>query len=379
MPKVSVILTSLNDEEFIRESIESILNQTFFDLELIIVDDSSSDRSWEIISSYKDSRIRCFRNEKRMRAIYGINKALTEVSRGKYIAIHHSDDVWEQTKLEKQVQYLEDNPSIGAVFTWLQIIDEHGIEFPDAWSHQENRSRWSWLRDLFYERNYLAHPSVLIRKICYEEVGLYRYGIVQSNDAEMWCRLLLKFPIYIIEERLTKHRLFSDQSNTSSKRVDTLIRLHNEWNIIRNHFLVINSFEELLLIFPDLAPYRRNSGFNIKFLLAITCVNFKSSPAAMQLGLSWLFELIGDEDQSKQIRALYSFDYHDLIKLTGTVDVYGFEERIKKNAALSERDAALLERDAALLERDAALLGINAVHQSLIWRLTAPIRFFLGD
>ena len=128
MPKVSIILTSYNHEKYINETIDSILNQTFTDYELIIWDDASSDNSWQIIQSYTDPRIKIFRNNETRRGIYGINKAISEIASGNYIAIHHSDDVWEIDKLQKQIDFLDNNPEYGAVFTWAQIIDENGIE-----------------------------------------------------------------------------------------------------------------------------------------------------------------------------------------------------------------------------------------------------------
>ena len=104
-PKVSVILTSFNHAKYLREAIDSVLNQTFTHFELIIWDDASSDNSWEIIQSYQDPRIKAFRNDVQRRGIYGINKAISEVAQGEFIAIHHSDDVWEFAKLDKQIAY----------------------------------------------------------------------------------------------------------------------------------------------------------------------------------------------------------------------------------------------------------------------------------
>lgn len=103
MSKVSIILTSFNHAKYLREAIESALNQTFSDFELIIWDDASTDDSWEIIQSYSDPRIKSFRNDVRRRGIYGINRAISEVAEGEYIAIHHSDDVWELNKLALRI------------------------------------------------------------------------------------------------------------------------------------------------------------------------------------------------------------------------------------------------------------------------------------
>ncbi len=113
-PKVSIHLSSYNHERFIRQSIESALNQTFDDFELVIKEDASTDSSWEIIQSYTDPRIKTYRNL--VNREKGFNSYFPEF-RGKYIAIHHSDDVWELNKLEKQVEFLDTHPQIGAVFS----------------------------------------------------------------------------------------------------------------------------------------------------------------------------------------------------------------------------------------------------------------------
>ncbi|MBK7953301.1 MAG: glycosyltransferase family 2 protein [Candidatus Accumulibacter sp.] len=149
MPKVSVILTSFNHAQFIGESIESVLNQSFGDFELIIWDDASADGSWEMIHTFPDRRIRSFRNSRNEGPVFGVNKAISEVATGQYIAIHHSDDVWEPDKLQQQVPVLDAHPEIGAVFTWVKIIDENGCENSDGWFNQEFRSRSKWLNSLF--------------------------------------------------------------------------------------------------------------------------------------------------------------------------------------------------------------------------------------
>ena len=127
MPKVSVILTSYNHEKYICEAIESALDQTFSDFELIIIDDCSSDHSWDLINQYSDSRIKAHRNEVNDGGVVGVNRAISEWTRGEYIAIHHSDDVWELDKLEKQVAFLDAHADIGAVFTDAFPIAEDGV------------------------------------------------------------------------------------------------------------------------------------------------------------------------------------------------------------------------------------------------------------
>jgi glycosyltransferase involved in cell wall biosynthesis len=354
MPKVSVILTSFNHAKYICEAIESTLNQTFTDFELIILDDCSSDNSWQLINKYSDKRIKAFRNQANIGPVTGVNKAISELATGEFIAIHHSDDVWELDKLRRQVVYLDANPEMGAAFTWVQIIEEHGVKLTGDWFDHKNKTRWQWINQLFLEQNHLCHPSVLIRKQCYQDVGGYRNGLAQTTDAEMWSRVLLKFPIHIIQEKLTKHRKLSDKSNASGDRIDVAIRSSNEWNVLRENYLSIANFEDIVATFPRLERFRNSEGFDNKFLLAMACLYECKHRSAWQLGLTWLFELIDDNTRYEKIKKLYAFSHLDYIRMTAEFDVY-----------FAEADKQIAEWDTK----------INGIYNSRSWRLTRPLRF----
>ncbi|CAH1385732.1 glycosyltransferase [Candidatus Nitrotoga sp. M5] len=344
MSKISVILTSFNHELYLREAIDSVLNQTFTDYELIIWDDASSDGSWEVINSYSDPRIKAFRNEATKRGIYGINKAISEVATGEYIAIHHSDDAWELDKLEKQVAYLDNHSEIGAVFTWAQIIDENGAKLENNWFKQENKTQWQWLNQLFFEQNHLNHPSVLIRKQCYQDVGTYRYGLAQTGDAEMWSRVLIKYPIHVIQENLTKHRLPSDKSNTSGSRIEVAIRASNEWNVLRENYLSISNIEDMVAIFPSPQCLRNTEGADNIFLLAMACLYECQQKSAWNFGLKLLFDLFNDETRRNKILEIYSFSYVDFIKLTDKFDVYELRSFVELEGQVANLNQAVAER-----------------------------------
>lgn len=189
-PKVSVILTSYNHGKYLGEAIESTLNQTFQDFELIIRDDASSDDSWHIISEYRDIRIKAFRNKVNRGPVFGVNKAISEIATGEYIAIHHSE--------------------ISAVFSNALAINEEGLplgDVPHFYANvfqQTNKTRHEWLRFFFTQANALCHPSVLIRKQYYEDCGLYRAMVAQLPDFDMWVRLCLKYDIFILPESLIR-------------------------------------------------------------------------------------------------------------------------------------------------------------------------------
>lgn len=327
-PRVSVLLSSYNHAPFVQEAIDSVLQQSFEDFELIIIDDASGDGSWEIIERNGDPRIRAFRNETRKGAVNNANWALRELIRGEYVAIHHSDDVWMPEKLERQLARFAADASLGAVFTWVQIIDESGKRLQNDWFNRSGANRWQLLRELFREENHLAHPSILIRAQCYASLGPYNPLLVQTPDADMWCRLLLEWPIEIIPETLTLHRLFSDRSNTSSSgRADVRVRTANEWNHLRAHFLKIKDSDTVFRIFPALATqFEPRAPSPVKFLLAMACLHDCETRNAWQLGIEWLRDLMSNATEREAIEAAFGYAIGDLVRITGERDPFGVLE-----------------------------------------------------
>ena len=123
MPKISIIMSCYNHDKFVIDAINSVLNQSFKDFEFLIIDDNSTDKTFEIVNSFKDPRIKAFRNEKNFGMVFNTN-SLIKKSSGEYIAIINSDDSWLPEKLQKQFDFLENNVGYGACFTIANIIDE---------------------------------------------------------------------------------------------------------------------------------------------------------------------------------------------------------------------------------------------------------------
>ncbi|QQG66486.1 glycosyltransferase [Desulfobulbus oligotrophicus] len=363
-PRISVILTSFNHALFLREAIDSVLNQTFQDFELIIWDDASKDNSWDIIQSYNDPRIKSFRNDEQRRGVYGLNKAISEVALGEFIAIHHSDDVWEEKKLEKQFDIFTQCPDIGAVFTWVQIIDENGYKLDLDWFNRPY-NRWQLLRELFSGENHLNHPSALVRKSCYDSVGLYKFGLAQTADAEMWSRLLLQHNAAVVEERLVKHRFFSDGSNTSSLSNNNKIRAQNEWYILRCNFLNCKKFEDLLQIFPEISEVCSEKDFSIVRALAYVSLTPNMPRSAWGFGINILYHEITNTVHSSALCNKY--DYRNLLIESGLFDVYSILPDTKTNNLKKHIDEQNEQID--LQEK-----YIDTLVQSRSWRWTKPLR-----
>ena len=264
-PKVSVILTSYNHAAYIAAAIESVLDQTFADFELLIIDDGSTDNSREIIRRFADSRIRTFLYEENRGPVLAIREAVNS-ARGKYIAVHHSDDLWALDKLEKQVAFLDANENFGACFTRVEFIDERGYicelddgDFYKKIFEQRNRSRAEWLNYFFYNANCLCHPSAMVRREAYEKYRLLEvHGFWQLPDLLMWIRLCFHTEIYILPERLTKFRLRrARQENTSATSFDKLVRADLEFYFIAREFVYNFTDNKFFLeVFPKIVDLR---------------------------------------------------------------------------------------------------------------------------
>ena len=354
MPKLSVILTSFNHEKYIREAIDSVLDQTFTDFELIILDDCSSDNSWDVITQYADPRIRAYRNEVNKGPVEGINRAISAVATGKYIAIHHSDDVWELNKLGKQVAFLDAHPEIGAVFSNTLAIGEESSPLVDEQHFysdiftQSNRTRHEWLRYFLNNGNALCHPSVLIRKKCYVDCGLYRDMLAQLPDFDMWIRLCLKYEIHILPEKLVRFRVRDNEANTSGSRPDSRIRNAYEFYKLLSNYRNLNSFDNLRKVFPTAEKYNRNQETDMDFVLAMAVLEQKPFAHTQLVAQDILFEAISDPRRAANIKRLYNFDYKSFIALTGTNDIFS-----------QEKDT----------------YAIQQIYASRSWRLTRPLRF----
>jgi len=352
MPKVTIILTSFNHNKYLRSAIDSVLAQTFSDFELYIWDDASTDDSWEIIESYKDPRIIKFRNEETRRGAYGINKCISEYASGIYIAIHHSDDVWKPDKLQQQVEYLDKNHSCGAVFTDIQLIDEFdedlsGKNHPfNSIFETSNHGRHEWLRIFFYEGNGLCHPSVLVRKSCYDKVGVYDRRLGLLPDLDQWIRVCFYYDIHILQEKLIYFRVFRDSSNASGIRKDTAIRADTELTVVLNRYRMIETVDEFRKIFTHLPDSYCIDGANIDYLLARTALE-TGRHAYRIFGINLLFELMGNPETVEQLENLHNFTYKDLVRLSGETD----------------KETAWLQ------------LELQRVKSTVSWRITKPVRF----
>lgn len=243
MPRVTALMSVFNSEVFVGQAIESILSQTFDDIEFIIIDDGSIDGSLEIIRGYDDSRIRVVENGANIGLTRSLNLGL-EMASGEYIARMDADDVSLPERLEKQVRFLDANPDVGVVGTAVQVIDENDrvldlIRFP---------GKGGVMRWLLFFLNPLVHPSVMMRKDALVEVGGYNPGMICSQDYELWWRVVGSARLANLPEVLLQLRRHSDSvtSIKGDQQVENGIRIsHNKMSELLNEEIDLDGIRQL--------------------------------------------------------------------------------------------------------------------------------------
>jgi len=223
-PKISVIIPLYNHEKYIRETIDSVLSQTFQDFELIIINDGSSDRSETVVKEIHDKRIRYF-TQKNQGAHHTINKGIS-LSAGKYIAILNSDDIYEPDRLHACLHILEKDMTLSAVFTHMEWINENGRHIrymngaEDNWTHHEAASSFKGENNIFLDLiagNFLTTTSNLFcRKTVFDTMEPFR-NFRYTHDYDFFLRLCLNMDVAIIEKPLLKYRIHPENTINQNK------------------------------------------------------------------------------------------------------------------------------------------------------------------
>ncbi|HFQ4905460.1 TPA: glycosyltransferase [Vibrio vulnificus] len=207
---VSFILCTSNAQSTIKETIDSLLNQTFEDFEILIVLNGVSDNTANIIYEYDDCRIRIFESNI-VQLNYNLNLALSKAN-GKYVARIDSDDICMPERLEKQVGFLEANPSIDVLGSFVEIIDEYGetkgvLEYPV--NHRD-------IANKLLKSNPICHPSVMMKRDIILNNNGYLGGMY-AQDYDLWIRLISSGACFHnLDVPLLKYRVHSAQSKGNS-------------------------------------------------------------------------------------------------------------------------------------------------------------------
>ena len=392
MPKVSVLLANYNGEKHLHEAIESVLEQTYQDFEFVIIDDASTDSSRKSIESYYDIRMKKYYAEKNRNIAYSLNLALSMAS-GEYIARIDSDDVWELNKLETQVQYMESHSECGACFTKVNIIDEYSNiandvynEYFQLFNDVENKSQKEWLRFFFYRGNCLCHPSVVIRRSALEQMGgYYHLAYVPAEDYELWTRIVMKYPIHILEDKLVRYRWEETENKISGKNAGRIYAFPNIMMLTRKRIMDNISNEDFVRYFkedfinPDSKSQEELECEKAQILLRCSGEN------ANYLGLEKYEQILGDEKMLDILEEKMDFSISEYYKKYRVRNFDLFDElgRSKENirkleAEIDEKQRCLenkiMEMEIKQREIERLQFTVEEVMSSTSWKVTSPFR-----
>jgi glycosyltransferase involved in cell wall biosynthesis len=206
-----------NAERYVRSAVASVLDQTFRDLELVVVDDGSFDRSAELVRAVPDPRVRLLQNSDRLGVPLARNRALAE-ARGVYVAFMDSDDVSRPDRIARQVAFLEERPDVGLVGSWAELIDEGGRVF----GSMEMPCDPETIRRMLLRSNCFVNSAVTARRSCLERVGGFRPHPHLAEDYDLYLRASEHFPLANLAAVLLSYRVHPAQ--LTSSRIPTVRR-----------------------------------------------------------------------------------------------------------------------------------------------------------
>lgn len=233
--KVSVCIPTYNGEIYIKKTMESILDQTYRNIEIIIVDDGSTDKTLEIISTYNDSRIKIIKNEKNLGMVNNWNKCFEYVN-GEYILFLFQDDIISKDAVERKVSILDNNSDVVMVCSATSVIDENDNIKLKRRSFKKDIiiDGRKVIRKSFRKKNIFGEPSnIMYRKDICDKIGKFNTELVYTPDWEYSLRVLKYGKMAYIDDVLTYFRI--------SKSSMTRNLLKKQDNIIKDDNIFINS------------------------------------------------------------------------------------------------------------------------------------------
>lgn len=318
-PKISVVMSVYNGEKFLKEAIDSVLNQNFKDFEFIIINDGSKDGSLSIINSYDDKRIKLIDNGVNKGLIYSLNKGFDE-AKGKYIVRFDADDICLKDRFQIQYDYMEKNPDVA-------MMSAYATWFFDGCSFISNTIRsqkeYEDIKAKFIFENHINHSCVILRNDIVEKEK-YRYDkkYLHIEDYGLWLEISKKYKVTTLDKVLLKCRI-SRTSVTSTANRDMRAR-QQIYNIIYDEIYGLIGYK------PEVEDYEKH--FEISMIQ-----NLKNSRFTLEEKVQYLKKLLAannekfvdneklKEEIAYQIykNAVYSSTYKDY----KSIDFYNFNNR----------------------------------------------------
>jgi glycosyltransferase involved in cell wall biosynthesis len=363
-PRVTIVMATYNHSAYVGDAIESVLAQEDVEFEFLIADDGSSDATPDRVADHGDQRV-SFTAHPGNRGAGVVTNELLGRATGDYVALMNSDDIWLGTdKLASQVAILDEHPSVGATFGRARFIDYDGrplpkaaIPFGDVFD-QQNRSQGAWLRRFFDQGNCLCHPTMLIRRECYEAVGYYDNRLRQLPDFDMWVRLLKRYQIHVSSRDLIAFRHLPGENASAVTAANSRRAVHELYFILRRFFdgmgtdLLREGFSDLLVLqdVPD------EIHADIEKALLYRSLDGPAAHVREMIALEKLYDLLESDVHRLVLQEDYEFDDRSFQAVAG-------------EGASDGLDSDALERQVVAMNET-----LRAVENSVSWRVTRPLR-----
>lgn len=207
-PLVSVVMPVYNVQDFVEESINSILSQSYSNFEFIIINDGSTDNTLDIIESQSDARIVLIKN-KENKGNYACRNIGCRLAKGKYICVMDGDDIAMPNRIGKQIEFMENNTSLLALGTTFKIVNSE---------IQYKPTEYELIKICLLFNNMFLHPSLMIRKSVLQQIGYYDETFYYASDYDLVCRIALMGKIVNLSDVLMQYRKHRNQISTSKRR-----------------------------------------------------------------------------------------------------------------------------------------------------------------
>lgn len=236
-PRVSVVIPTYNSGAIAVEAVESVLAQTYQDLEIVVVDDGSTDNTEQAIRQFGD-RVRYLKQENQ--GVSAARNTGIKHSRGEYIAFLDSDDLWAPDKLAEEVPWLDADPTLGLVYCDWAVVS--GADVLHA-SYLENLPASSgYVFDGLVQSGFILTSGVVVRRTCLEDVGDFDKALAIAQDYDLWLRISYRWKVQLVTKRLfTKRNLDGSLSSNLAKTAQERITL----------------FQKILRKLPSMPPRSR--------------------------------------------------------------------------------------------------------------------------
>jgi glycosyltransferase involved in cell wall biosynthesis len=336
MPKISVCSSTYNHEKYVVDAIQSVLNQTCQDFELIITDDASTDGNVAKIRTIKDPRIMLFCHDSN-RGNMVASQTCFDHSSGQYLVYLTTDDIFEPDMFEVLSQYLDQHPDALGVFGQATFIDEDGKSFDHTYPENDGGvglDRFQQLNNLFWIVNYFCCPAAMIRRSSFEKVGYFLPYLRQTHDLAHWIRLLFQGDLPILSNRLLKFRIRANDANAGSLTPETWRRI--DFEVFENLQVYVDNIRDTALlckIFPKAKehPWPLEDEL-IPFHIAHIALSRQSAVHRL-FGLRLLYRLMSDRNTADYLRTKCKFDYPDMFRLQGEKPLFADYRELGKDEA----------------------------------------------